>query len=121
MGHYEHSDYKCSESISEHPPKAFFIAGLFEQQTSTIPPRYLHFPNLRTLYLEAECTLTGILLNLISKARPSLLIKLSPNHEKIGEALTKDEDSDEDDEMFNPGKRYGILEDEDDEIDFKFM
>ena len=44
LGHFEHSDFKCSEVISEHPPKGFFVAGVFDKPEN--------FPNLRVLYLE---------------------------------------------------------------------
>jgi hypothetical protein len=53
MGHFEHSDFNCSESISEHPPKAFFVGGVFEKKEN--------FPKLKVLYLEAECNFTSLL------------------------------------------------------------
>jgi hypothetical protein len=69
MGHFEHADFKCSEQISEHPPKAFFVAGIFENKK--------YFPKLRLLYLEADCNLTAIMHQLIVKARsPELKVVL---------------------------------------------
>jgi len=88
LGHFEHSDFNCSETISEHPPKAFFIAGLFDK------PEY--FRNLKTLYLESDCNFTPLLEDLIQKARLDLQIRLHKEPALIGEALVRNEDGEND-------------------------
>jgi len=64
LGHFEHSDFNCSETVSEHPPKGFFIAGIFDKLEN--------FRLLNTLYLEANCNFTPLLEELILKSRPKL-------------------------------------------------
>jgi hypothetical protein len=62
MGHFEHSDFNCSEHYTEHPPKAYFLSGLFESPDN--------FPSLTLLWLETDCNFTQLLESLIKKARP---------------------------------------------------
>ena len=112
LGHFEHSDFNCSETISEHPPKAFFISGLFDKPEN--------FQNLKILYLESDCNFTPLLEDLIHKARPDLQIKFNKQPPLIGEALVRDEDE-ENDLSVDHGQRYGIYENDDDDIDFRFM
>ena len=93
LGHFEHSDFKCSEQISEHPPKAFFVAGIFESPSN--------FPKLRVLHLEAECNLTAIMHGLIVKARHKNLqvVLHSRIRENKIEALVREEASDGEDSV----------------------
>ena len=112
LGHFEHSDFNCSETISEHPPKAFFIAGLFDKPEN--------FPCLKTLFLEANCSFTPLLEGLIQKARPNLLIRVHHEKSLVGEALVRNEEAENEVSMDN-GQRYGIYENDDDDIDFRFM
>ena len=107
LGHFEHSDFKCADAISEHPPKAFFIVGLFQR------PDY--FPKLTTLYLELACNLTSLIKELVQEARSGLRIEMTPNTLEIGDAIVIDEEEDVD-----HGQRYGIYEDDDD-IDFRYF
>ena len=99
LGHFEHSDFKCSEIISEHPPKAFFIASVFEKPGN--------FYSLKVLYLEKECNLTSLLHSLILKSRPEISIKYRDQNSAssallFGDALVKG-DEDGEDESFDHG------------------
>ena len=64
MGHFEHSDFNCSEQYTEHPPKVYFLSGLFESPDN--------FPNLKLLWLAKECNFSNLLESLIKKIRPKL-------------------------------------------------
>lgn len=116
MGHFEHSDFKCSEQISEHPPKAFFVAGVFDSP--------LHFPSLRVLYMEAECNLTAIISSLIMKARPKnleIILRSRVREQLFGQALVREEGGSDHEDSVDHGQRYGIYENDDDDIDYRFM
>lgn len=112
LGHFEHSDFHCSETISEHPPKAFFIGGIFQNHEN--------FLQLKTLYLEENCNFTPLLEDMIRKARPKLQIRMHQEAPLVGEALVRNEEN-EGDLSIDHGQRYGIYENDDDDIDFRFM
>ncbi len=113
MGHFEHSDFNCSESYTEHPPKVYFLSGLFDSPEN--------FPSLNLLWLERDCNFSTLLESLLKKVRPKLVVRMHVQEKLFGGQALVREGEEEEEAVDNAMRRYGIKEDDDDDIDLRFI
>jgi hypothetical protein len=113
MGHFEHSDFNCSESYTEHPPKVYFLSGLFDEAGN--------FPSLNLLWLERDCNFSTLLESLLKKVRPKLVVRMHEQPKLFGGQALVREGEEEEEAVDNAMRRYGIKEDDDDDIDLRFI